>query len=86
MSSVCSFQGTQRDLERASVSSREKDLSYIEQNVLCEGRPAKGSLEQAPYKENMIKMMDYVDMEMEESGLSSNRLPQVSTIEFWYFG
>lgn len=38
--------------------------------------PAQGNLEQATFKENMIKMMDYVGMEMGESGLSSNSVLQ----------
>lgn len=67
---VSSFQRTQKDLERAGNSTTEKDLNCIEQ---------------ATFKENIIKMMDYIDMEMGESGLLSKGALQVRGIEFCYF-
>lgn len=64
---VSSFQRTQKDLERAGNTTTEKGLNCIEQ---------------ATFKENTIKMMDYVDMEMGESGLLSKSVLQVCGTEF----
>lgn len=52
MSTVSSFQMTQK--ERAGVSTAEKEFTCMEHNVLCDRRPAKGSLKQATFKENRL--------------------------------
>lgn len=46
------------DPERESwCEHAEKEFTCMEHNVLCDWRPAEGSLKQAMYKENMIKII-----------------------------